>query len=176
MTEPVLRPALRWRAPTPTDHARLVAALEEWTSAPGAHEAIEAAVPAALLARGAATSELAEDADGEVAAFVVALTADDEPGVGYVQFVWVRPDHRRRGLASGMYGHALAALASAGCTRVRAETSSVNRGSIAFHEALGFRAESAGPQAGPAGAVPAGAQRILLTRDLAAATPGPPRP
>lgn len=177
---------LRWRAPVAADHARLVAALQEWTSAAGAHEAIEAAVPDRLLALGLTTSELAEDPDGAVAAFVVALPADDEPGVGYVQFVWVRPDHRRHGLARGMYERALAGLAQAGCTRVHAETSSVNRGSIAFHEALGFHAEtvgaaapSAGPTgagptaAGPTGPEPTGPRRILLTRDLTAPAPLP---
>lgn len=46
------------------------------------------------------------------------------------------------GIGYDLYRHFFAAAENAGCTMVRCITSPVNKGSIAFHQRLGFTIES----------------------------------
>ena len=82
--------------------------------------------------------------DGRVVAFLVGFVSQTDPTQAYVHFVGVDP--RVRGLGAGrrLYDRFFAAARQHGCTVVRAVTSPVNTGSIAFHTAVGFEVEDAG--------------------------------
>lgn len=56
-----------------------------------------------------------------------------------MQFVGVRPDHRRSGLACGLYEDFARYAQEQGCTEMQAITARSNTGSIRFHQGLGFR-------------------------------------
>ena len=83
------------------------------------------------------TSFVAERED-ELAGFLVGFLCPTHDDEAYVHFVGVGPAWRRAGLARALYGRFCEAALAGGRTRVRAVTSVVNRGSIAFHQRLGF--------------------------------------
>jgi ribosomal protein S18 acetylase RimI-like enzyme len=87
------------------------------------------------------TSFVAEDADGELLGFVcgfLSQTADDE---AYIHFVGVSPEGRGDGLGQALYERFFDEARANGRTVVRCVTSPLNRESLAFHEAMGFRVE-----------------------------------
>lgn len=84
------------------------------------------------------TSTVAETSQGEIAGFLIGFVSQDEPEVGYIHFVGVHPDHRGAGLGGHLYERAFDDFRSRGCTTVKAVTSPVNTGSLAFHDAMGF--------------------------------------
>lgn len=159
------------RPPRPGDHLAIVAAVREWTD----RRDVEALAPVALLEGAADTCFVAEDGDGAIAGFVVAFESAVAPGIGYIHFVWVSPEHRGRGVARALYGRVFRALRQRGCRRVEAVTATRNEDSLAFHRALGFvagRGDITDHRTGegaraPAGAgLPDGVQRVLLVHKL----------
>jgi L-amino acid N-acyltransferase YncA len=59
----------------------------------------------------------------------------------------VRPHERGRGLGRRLYEHFFAVVRARGCERVRAVTAPVNRGSVRFHQQMGFEIEPGDAQA-----------------------------
>jgi ribosomal protein S18 acetylase RimI-like enzyme len=125
---------MRIRRPGPGDHARVVAALGEWM--PGARA--EELLPRLYLTHFADTSLVADADDGSLAGFVVAFESQATPGLGYVHFVWVAPEHRGSGVGRALYEEVFDLLRARGCHMVEAVTRPTNHGSLAFHERLGF--------------------------------------
>ena len=82
--------------------------------------------------------------DGRLVAFLVGFVSQTDPAQAYVHFVGVDPLVRGLGAGRQLYDRFVAAAREHGCTVVRAVTSPVNTGSIAFHTALGFEVEDAG--------------------------------
>src|SRR5579883_2119465 len=80
---------------------------------------------------------VARDGD-RVAAYLFGFRSQTEP-VGYVHLVAVRDGYRRRGLARVLYRHITDFARAEGCREIKAITTPGNRGSIAFHTALGMR-------------------------------------
>ena len=76
-----------------------------------------------------------------LAGFLVGFVSQSQPGDAYIHFVGVHPPERGHGLGRRLYGTLFDAVRGRGCTRVRAITSPVNTGSIAFHRRMGFRLE-----------------------------------
>jgi ribosomal protein S18 acetylase RimI-like enzyme len=81
-------------------------------------------------------------------------------GEGYVHLVAVRDDARGTGLGRILYERFGELAAARGADRVTAITTPGNAGSIAFHRALGFTAETVAGYSGP------GADRVVLHRRL----------
>lgn len=123
-----------WRSPVLADHDLITSTLAAWSIDPVALDAL----PARLFTDAADTSFIVESADGDLAGFVLALVTETKPATGYVHFVWVSPELRRRGLGRRMYERVFERLQQRGCTRVAAVASPRNRGSIQFHRRLGF--------------------------------------
>jgi ribosomal protein S18 acetylase RimI-like enzyme len=107
------------------------------------------------------TSFVAEGHDGELLGFVcgfLSQTADDE---AYIHFVGVTPEDRGEGLGRALYQRFFEEVQANGRSVVRCVTSPVNRGSVEFHEALGFESERVVPDYdGP------GEDRVLLVKRL----------
>jgi ribosomal protein S18 acetylase RimI-like enzyme len=154
-------PPVRVRRPRDGDDQGLARALGAWMSP----ERVAALLPPGSLARFADTSAVAEDADGEVVGFLIALVSPTAAEVGYVHFVWVSPEVRGHGVGRRLYLAAADLLRVRGCRMLEAVTSPRNQGAIAFHQRLGFTV--AAPGAEPAGAdLHPEEGVVLLTRAL----------
>ncbi len=79
---------------------------------------------------------------------------------GYIHVVAVREDRRGDGLARALYADFEGLAHARGARSLKAITRADNRGSIAFHRALGFSAREI------AGYTATGEPRVLFTRKL----------
>lgn len=118
----------------PDDHARAVAVVDAWwggrTMAP--------LLQKLFFVHFRDTSFVAEK-DGELAGFLCGFRSQTHADEGYVHFVGVDPARRSAGLGRELYGRFYDAIRPR--TVVRAITSTVNEGSLAFHRAIGFEVE-----------------------------------
>lgn len=114
------------------------------------------------------TSTVAETDDGEIVGFIIAFVSQDDPAVGYVHFVGVAPAQRGVGLGSALYARAFEDLQDRGCSVVKAVTSPMNAGSLAFHESLGFTRvpDPSTPDGVWRDYDGAGGDRVVLSRSL----------
>ena len=116
-------------------------------------------------------TSFAAERDGELAGFLVGFRSQSRPGEAYIHFVGVHPGERGHGLGRQLYERFFEAVRAGGCDRVRAVTSPVNRGSVAFHRRMGFDIEPG--ESGPDGIAVAagydgeGRDRVRFVRHLA---------
>jgi ribosomal protein S18 acetylase RimI-like enzyme len=103
------------------------------------------------------TSVLAEE-DGRILAYLLGFVSQD--GTGYVHAVAVRSDTRGRGLGRALYARFEELVRARGAHGLKAITAPENRGSRAFHEALGFSTEEV------EGYSPSGGTRLVFRRQL----------
>ncbi|MBX9470762.1 GNAT family N-acetyltransferase [Microcella sp.] len=124
-----------------SDHLPVIAAVGEWWGTPQAPE-LGLLLPRLFFQHFTVLSEVVEvtnEGSGpHLAAFLIAFHSATHPDRVYIHFVGVDPQWRGRGIAAGLYERLFSAARGIGCTRVDAITSPANRGSQAFHEALGF--------------------------------------
>jgi ribosomal protein S18 acetylase RimI-like enzyme len=143
------------RTARPDDHDLIVRVVDEWWGRPIAN-----VLPRLFIDHFHATSLIAE-LDGDLVGFLIGFHSPSARDEAYVHFVGVSPAVRGSGLARRLYETFFAAAVRDGCTRVRAITSPVNSGSIAFHRAMGFTVNGPVPDYdGP------GIERILFERTL----------
>jgi L-amino acid N-acyltransferase YncA len=157
---------LAWRPLEESDHEPVLATLSAWSSGRDFH----ALLPRLFFEHFTDTSLIAEDAEGNLAGFIVAFVSQTRVRTGYVHFVWVSPQLRQQGLARQLYERVFVLLRDRGCRRVEAVTIPENSSSLAFHELMGFTAKDRGSSpfqalvvadhAGP------GQHRVVLERDL----------
>jgi GNAT superfamily N-acetyltransferase len=125
---------LVFRRPTPADHARVVAVVDEWWGG----RRMRALLPRLWFEHFSATSWIVETGDGRLAGFLVGFRSPDHPEQAYVHMVGTDPNRRRAGLGRAMYARFIDEMARAGVRQVDAVTWPGNRVSVAFHRALGF--------------------------------------
>jgi ribosomal protein S18 acetylase RimI-like enzyme len=121
----------------PSDYGRVIGRINVWW---GGRE-MAPMLPKLFFIHFEGTSFVAEDAEGELLGFVcgfLSQTADDE---AYIHFVGVTPEDRGEGLGRTLYERFFDEAKANGRTVVRCVTSPLNRGSLAFHQALGFEVE-----------------------------------
>jgi predicted GNAT superfamily acetyltransferase len=128
---------LQLRRPTPADHAAVASVVNEWW---GGRD-LQALVQALFFEHFASTSLIETDADG-VCSFLLAFDSADHADVTYIHFVGVRPDRRGEHRGRLLYERTFADARARGRERVRCITGLSNRGSIAFHLAMGFSIEA----------------------------------
>lgn len=121
----------------PEDYWRVISVIDDWWG--GRHMADM--LPRLFFEHFTDTS-FASERDGELTGFLVGFVSQSRPGEAYVHFVGVRPDERGRGLGLQLYERFFAAVRARGCSVVRAVTAPVNRGSVGFHQQMGFGIES----------------------------------
>jgi ribosomal protein S18 acetylase RimI-like enzyme len=118
----------------PADHGRVIAVIDSWWGG----RPMAAMLPRLFFIHFQETSFVADHGDG-LAGFLcgfLSQTYDDE---AYVHFVGVDPSRRESGLGRQLYERFFEAVAPR--TVVRAVTSPINVGSVAFHRAMGFEVE-----------------------------------
>lgn len=77
----------------------------------------------------------------EIVGFLIGFISSSRPGEAYVHVMGVAPARRGEGLGRRLYERFFEIARAGGCGTVRAITAPVNRGSIAFHQRLGFELE-----------------------------------
>ncbi|MET9864029.1 GNAT family N-acetyltransferase [Streptomyces smyrnaeus] len=125
------------------DHGTIVACVQRWwgdSRTPQQARELSQLLPRLFLQFFSRTSLVLEDDTG-IRGFLVGFHAADNDEEAYIHFVGVDPQLRGQGMARTLYTAFFQRAAEAGRTRVRAITSPVNTGSIAFHRALGFTLE-----------------------------------
>ena len=153
-----------------SDYLAVIAVIDDWWG--GRHMADM--LPRLFFEHFTDTSFAAER-DGELAGFLVGFRSQSRPGEAYIHFVGVNPGERGHGLGRQLYECFFEAARAGGCDRVRAVTSPVNRGSVAFHQRMGFDIEPG--EAGPDGIAVAagydgeGQDRVRFVRRLAGDVP-----
>ncbi len=115
------------------DYPEIIRVLDDWWG--GRHMAGH--LPRLFFQHFADTS-FAIDEEGKALAFLVGLLSQSRPGEAYIHFVGVDPAYRGQGFGRVLYERFFAAAKERGATSVHCITSPVNRGSIAFHRAMGF--------------------------------------
>ena len=83
---------------------------------------------------------LVEDGDEVAAVCLCSPRRGEEPGLGWVSVLGVRPPWRRRGLATALLLHAFHELRARGCERVGLGVDAENvTGAVALYESVGMR-------------------------------------
>ena len=114
-------------------------------------------------------ARVTEDA-GALLAFLLGFLSvpkDSHAPVGYVHLVGVHPDHRRQGLARGLYSTFEQDCRAAGAVRLKAVTTLGNELSQRFHQSLGWDMSEHDDYAGP------GRPRMVFTKALPPASAPP---
>jgi ribosomal protein S18 acetylase RimI-like enzyme len=137
ITGTLARMSLTIRPARLEDHARIVAAIDDWWGG----RRMAALVPQLFLEHFAGTSLTAEDSGGELAGFLIGFDSPDHPGESYVHFIGVRPDQRGSGLGRDLHDRFAREAAARGTTTIRCVTSTVNTASVAFHSSIGFEVD-----------------------------------
>ena len=118
----------------PDDHDRLIALLDAWWGG----RPMAAMLPKLFFVHFRETSFVADDGD-QLAGFLCGFRSQTYDDDAYVHFVGVDPSRRGSGLGRQLYERFFDAVVPR--TTVRAVTSPVNVGSLAFHRAMGFEVE-----------------------------------
>jgi ribosomal protein S18 acetylase RimI-like enzyme len=133
MKEPALEDGITIRYAVPSDHPRIISVMPEWW---GGRD-LTGMLPKLFLVHFHHTSLVAER-DGEFVGFLVGFLSPSRKHEGYIHFVGVHPDFRKKGLGREIYRRFFSICREHGRSLVRSCTSPVNKGSIDFHKKLGF--------------------------------------
>ena len=145
------------RHATPSDYGRVIQHVNAWW---GGRD-MAPMLPKLFFLHFEGTSFVVEDDDGKLVAFLIGFLSQTDDAEAYIHFVGVAPSHRGSGIGRELYERFFTIAREHGRSSVRCVTSPVNEGSIAFHESLGFVAESvAKDYDGP------GEDRVLLVKRL----------
>ena len=142
----------------PADYGRVIGRVNAWW---GGRD-MAPMLPQLFFVHFEGTSYVADDEEGQLAAFLIGFLSQTDLDEAYIHFVGVSPEHRGGGLGRQLYERFFEDARAAGRTRVTCVTSPVNEESVAFHEALGFTSETvAHDYDGP------GEDRVLFVKTLA---------
>ena len=86
-------------------------------------------------------TSLVAQKDGQMIGFLIGFLSPSPKlqNEAYVHFMGVHPDFRQKGIGKTLYERFFEICRTHGRTVVRACTSPVNKGSIEFHERIGFQ-------------------------------------
>ncbi len=153
------------RALREEDYPEVIRVLDDWW---GGRE-MAGLLPRLFFQHFADTSFAVEE-EGRIVAFLVGFLSQSRPGEAYIHFVGVDPAFRGHGLGRALYERFFVAAKERGATSVHCITSPVNRGSVAFHRAMGFTLTEGD---GGVGGVPVhsdydgrGGSRVVFSKDL----------
>ena len=124
------------RKAKPSDHASVITALQDWW---GGRD-LTAMLPKLFLNHFNNTSFVIEKKE-QMIGFLIGFMSPALQNEAYVHFMGIHPDFRKKGLGKTVYEHFFEICHQHNRTVIRACTSPVNRGSVAFHQKIGFRVE-----------------------------------
>ena len=124
------------RKAKPSDHASIISALKDWW---GGRD-LTAMLPRLFLNHFYDTSFVIESRNMMIG-FLIGFLSPSIKNEAYVHFMGIHPDFRKKGLGKTVYERFFEICREQKRTIVRACTSPVNTGSIAFHRKIGFQIE-----------------------------------
>jgi ribosomal protein S18 acetylase RimI-like enzyme len=128
--------SLRVRKSRSSDHPRIIGVLKDWW---GGRD-LTWMLQKLFLDHFCNTSFIVEK-DDKLIAFLVGFLSQANTDEGYIHFAGVHPDYRGMGIGEYLYEQFYAICRQNRRSIIRACTSPVNRGSIAFHTKIGFQIE-----------------------------------
>ncbi len=129
---PTMQPGFRVREAEPADYDRIVAVMDDWWG-----RVVHTGLPRLFLNHFHRTSFIAER-DGDLVGFLIGFLSPSAPDTAYIHFAGVSPRCRGTGLGRDLYVRFFGVARAGQRQVVRAITSPVNHGSVAFHTAMGF--------------------------------------
>jgi ribosomal protein S18 acetylase RimI-like enzyme len=129
------------RKAKPSDHAGVIVALQNWC---GGRD-LTAMLPKLFLNHFNDTSLVVEKG-AQMIGFLIGFMSPALKNEAYVHFMGIHPDFRKEGLGKTLYAHFFEISRKQDRTVIRACTSPVNKGSVAFHQKIGFQVESGDDQ------------------------------
>lgn len=132
----VIENTFKIRNAEPSDHGRIISIMPNWW---GGRD-LRAMLPKLFLIHFCGTSFIVEK-ELELIGFLVGFLSQSVNNEAYIHFVGVHPDFRKKGLGEALYERFFELCQQQGRTIVRASTSPVNKGSITFHQRMGFLIE-----------------------------------
>ena len=97
---------------------------------------------------------------GAILGFILAFLIPEGPPTGYVHFVGVHPDHRRRGIGTTLYQTIEERCIDRGCANLRAVAAPENQVALEFHLGNAWQVTHAADYAGPA------RPRLVFTKSI----------
>jgi ribosomal protein S18 acetylase RimI-like enzyme len=131
-----MRKNITIRKAKPSDHASIISALKDWW---GGRD-LTAMLPRLFLNHFYDTSFVIESRNMMIG-FLIGFLSPSIKNEAYVHFMGIHPDFRKKGLGKTVYERFFEICREQKRTIVRACTSPVNTGSIAFHRKIGFQIE-----------------------------------
>lgn len=120
----------------PSDYLSIISVVNKWW---GGRNMVDM-LPKLFFVHFRQTSFVAEQ-DGMIVGFIVGFVSQTFRNEAYIHFAGVHPAFRKNSIGHTLYGHFFDTVKKSGCTVVRCITSPVNKGSISFHQRLGFSIE-----------------------------------
>lgn len=117
----------------PGDHPAVIRVVDAWWGG----RRMADMLPRLFFVHFRPTSFVAEEG-GRLVGFLAGFRSQTDPALAYVHFVGVDPACRVAGVGRALYERLFEAARALGAAEVRAVTSPRNRGSLAFHRAMGF--------------------------------------
>ena len=133
MTDIQLPPEYKLRHGHPSDQLKIVKVMTDWW---GGRD-LSHMLPRVFLEHFRNTSFIIEK-EGYLVAFLVGFYSQSQTDEAHIHFVGVHPEHRKAQLGRFLYQQFFQLCRQAGRTKIRATTSPVNKGSIRFHQKMGF--------------------------------------
>jgi len=127
---------MKVRHTDPSDHPKIINVMEDWWNG----RDLTYMVPKLFLVHFCDTSFIIEK-DTELIAFLIGFLSPSRKTEGYIHFAGVHPEYRNIGIGEYIYGCFSQICIENERKIIRACTSPVNRGSIAFHTKIGFEIE-----------------------------------
>lgn len=121
------------RQARPSDHAKIIAVLTDWWDG----RDLTWMMPKLFLNHFCNTSFIIEK-ENSLIAFLVGFLSPSLGDEGYIHFCGIHPEYRSMGIGTFLYQHFFSLCRQHDRHIVRACTSPVNRGSIQFHQKMGF--------------------------------------
>jgi ribosomal protein S18 acetylase RimI-like enzyme len=119
-----------------SDYPFIVSVVNEWWGGRNMADML----PRLFVVHFRQTSFVAEQA-GNIVGFLIGFVSQTFRDEAYIHFAGVHPAFRRMGMARALYEQFFTSVKQSGCGVVRCVTSPVNKGSISFHQRLGFAME-----------------------------------
>jgi ribosomal protein S18 acetylase RimI-like enzyme len=141
----------------PADYGRVIGRVNSWW---GGRD-MAPMLPKLFFVHFEGTSFVLDDADGQLAGFLIGFLSQSDDEEAYIHFVGVAPEHRGEGIGRRLYERFFEEARAQGRTRVCCVTSPVNTQSLAFHEKMGFEVERVAEDYDGAGE-----DRMLLLKQL----------
>ncbi len=127
---------LSLRKSRPSDHHRIISVLEDWW---GGRD-LTWMLPRLFLIHFYNTSFIIAKGD-KLIAFLIGFLSQSNTDEGYIHFAGVHPDYRGVGIGKYLYGQFYEVCKEHERDIIKVCTSPANKGSIEFHQKIGFQIE-----------------------------------